>query len=115
MKVQKSSCHSKITSDFSEGLVLYWLSKDEFECALVDHAGVDIIGRNKKRKELMGITFKSRSRGTGTGGQYLKIPNDTFAKVEVETILFAALAISAGISQELIYRSFLIRYLTERP
>jgi len=68
MKVQKSSCHSKITGDFSEDRVLHWLAKVDFECALVDHARVDIIARNKKRKELMGITFKSRSRGTGTEG-----------------------------------------------
>ncbi len=82
MKVQKSSRHSKITGNFSESLVLYWLSKYGFECALVDHTGIDIIARNKKTKELMGISVKSRSRNTGKEGQYLSIPNDTFPKVE---------------------------------
>jgi len=33
----------------------------------------------------------------------------------IETILFGALALSAGICEELIYRGFLLRYLTEQP
>lgn len=82
MNVQKSSRHSKITGNFAESLFLYWLSKYGFECALVDHTGIDIIARNKKTKELMGISVKSRSRNTGKEGQYLSIPNETFPKVQ---------------------------------
>ena len=66
MKISKSSRHSKITGDFAERLVLYWLSKHGFECALVDHTGLDIIARNPANKELMGISVKSRSRNAGT-------------------------------------------------
>lgn len=82
MEISKSSRHSKITGDFAEGLVLYWLSKYGFECASVDHTGIDLIARNPKNKELMGISVKSRSRNTGKEGQYLRIPNDNFPKAE---------------------------------
>ena len=72
-------------------LMLYWLSKYGFECALVDHTGIDIIARNKKTKELMGISVKSRSRNTGKEGQYLSIPNDTFPKVEAACKAFGCI------------------------
>ena len=81
MKIAKSSRHSKITGDFAERLVLYWLSKHGFECALVDHVGLDIIARNPHNREVMGISVKSRSRNTGTDGTSLSIPNDNFEKL----------------------------------
>lgn len=82
MQVNKSSRHSKITGDFAESLILYWLSKYNFECANVDHTGIDIIAKNPRTKELMGISVKSRSRKQGTEGTYLGISNDNFAKIE---------------------------------
>ena len=82
MKVSKSSRHSKITGDFSERLVLYWLSKYGFECAYVDHVGMDIIARRPHSKEIMGISVKSRSRNTGTEGSYLKIPVGNLTKLD---------------------------------
>ena len=81
MKIAKSSRHSKITGDFAERLVLYWLSKHGFECALVDHVGLDIISRNPHNQEVMGISVKSRSRNTGTDGTSLSIPNDHLEKL----------------------------------
>ena len=42
MKLKKSTRHSKITGDFAEGLILYLLSKHGFECAKVDHVGMDL-------------------------------------------------------------------------
>ena len=63
---KKSSRHSKITGDFAEALVLYWLSRDGFECMRVDHTGIDLLARNRHTDELMGISVKSRSRYTGT-------------------------------------------------
>jgi len=80
MEILKSSRHSKITGDFGEALVLCWLSKHGFECARVDHTGIDIIARNPRTAELMGISVKSRSRSTGTGGTFVSIPNENFAK-----------------------------------
>lgn len=65
-QIIKSSRHSKITGDFAEHLVLYWLSKHGFECARVDHTGIDLIARNPHTHEVMGISVKSRSRNPGT-------------------------------------------------
>ena len=82
MDIQKSTRHSKITGDFAETTVLYWLSKYGFECAQVDHTGIDLIARNPKTDELMGISVKARSRSAGTERSYLGIPNDQFEKVD---------------------------------
>lgn len=82
MKIKKSSRHSKITGNFAENLVLYWLSKYSFECANIDHTGIDIIAKNPHTKELMGISVKSRSRKEGTEGGYLGISNDNFVKIK---------------------------------
>lgn len=81
MKIAKSSRHSKITGDFSERLVLYWLSKYGFECAFVDHVGLDIIARNAHTNEVMGISVKSRSRNTGAEGTSVSIPIDNLEKL----------------------------------
>jgi len=82
MKISKSSRHSKITGDFGEALVLYWLSKYGFECALVDHTGIDLIARRPHSHEVMGISVKSRCRDTSTEGEYLRIPRDDLEKAD---------------------------------
>lgn len=60
--MQKSSRHSKITGNFGEAIVLYWLSKRGFECAHVDHVGIDLIARRPSSDEVLGISVKCRSR-----------------------------------------------------
>lgn len=82
MKILKSSRHSKIAGDFGEALVLYWLSKYGFECALVDHTGIDIIAKNPHTGEIMGISVKTRSRAEGTDAEGVYIQNGDFKKVE---------------------------------
>ncbi len=82
MKMSKSTRHAKITGDFGETLILYWLSKYGFECACVDHTGIDIIARNPKTKEVMGVSVKSRCRDVGTEDEYLSIPNTNFDKAK---------------------------------
>jgi Holliday junction resolvase-like predicted endonuclease len=82
MDLHKSSRHSKITGDFAEHLVLYWLSKYGFECAKVGHTGIDIIAKNPHTQELMGISVKSRSRNTGKEGRYVHVPNGHLDKIE---------------------------------
>ncbi len=82
MKVQKSSRHSKITGDFGEALVLYLLSKHGFECALVDHTGIDIIARRPRSNEVMGISVKSRSRMPGTEKDHLALPKREFEQAK---------------------------------
>ncbi len=81
-EINKSSRHSKITGDFAEGIVLYWLSKHGFETTRVDHTGIDIIARNPVTNELIGISVKSRSRQVGTEKNYLGIPNRNFEKAD---------------------------------
>lgn len=80
--VAKSTRHSKITGDFAEHLVLYWLSKHGFECARIDHVGMDLIARRPRSDEVMGISVKSRSRNPGTEGTYLSIPNENYVKLD---------------------------------
>jgi len=82
MKINKSSRHSKITGDFAEHMILYWLSKYGFECAKIDHTGIDLIASNPVNKELMGISVKGRSRDEGKEGHYINIPNANFVKID---------------------------------
>jgi Holliday junction resolvase len=81
VEIKKSTRHSKITGDFAEGLILYWLSKHGFECARVDHTGVDLIARNPHTNELMGISVKSRSRNVGTERTTVRIGRDNLEKL----------------------------------
>lgn len=102
MKINKSSRHAKITGDFGEALMLYWLSKYGFECAPVDHTGIDIIARNPHNNEVMGISVKSRSRNEGAGEEYVSIPNDNFDKAEAACEAFGcvpyfAIVVDAGV------------------
>ena len=101
MKIKKSSRHAKITGDFGETLVLYWLSKYGFECASVDHTGIDIIARNPHTQEVMGISVKSRSRSEGAEEEYLNIRNDNFSKAKAACESFGrtpcfAIVVDAG-------------------
>ncbi len=101
MRINKSTRHAKITGDFGETLVLYWLSKYGFECAPVDHTGIDIIARNPHTQEVMGISVKSRSRSEGSEAEYVSIPNENFDKAEVACAAFGcvpyfAVVVDAG-------------------
>jgi len=88
MRIDKSSRHTKITGDFGEALVLYWLSKYGFECANVDHTGIDLIARNPTTGELMGISVKSRSRNPGTGRTYVRVGLDNIEKAKAAAKAF---------------------------
>ena len=80
MDIFKSSRHSKIAGDFGESLVLYWLSKFGFECARVDHTGIDLIARNPHTVEVMGISVKSRTRTRVKEEDSITIPSGNFEK-----------------------------------
>jgi Holliday junction resolvase-like predicted endonuclease len=80
--VKKSSRHSKITGDFGEELVLYWLSKHGFECARVDHTGIDLIARNPHTGDVMGISVKSRTRTVGTEGDQVNVGSKDLEKAK---------------------------------
>jgi Holliday junction resolvase-like predicted endonuclease len=87
-EVTKSSRHSKIAGDFGESLVLYWLSKYGFECAKVDHTGIDLIANNPHTNEVMGISVKSRTRLAGKESESITIPADDFDKIDTACIAF---------------------------
>lgn len=98
---KRSSRHKKIIGDFGEHLVRYWLSKHGFECASVDHTGIDLIARNSKTKELMGISVKSRSRKEGKEYEPVTVKNDNFKKAAVACDAFGcvpymAIVVDAG-------------------
>lgn len=101
MDLLKSTRHSKITGDFGETLVLYWLSKYGFECAKVDHTGIDLIARNPHTAEVMGISVKSRSRNIGKETEHMRISADNFVKARTacesfKCIPYFAIVVDAG-------------------
>lgn len=75
MEIKKSSRHAKITGDFAEHLVLYWLSKYGFECARIDHTGIDLIAGNPDEDIPMGVSVKSRCRLRGQEESSVLIPD----------------------------------------
>jgi len=101
MKLEKSSRHSKITGDFGEAIVLYLLSRHGFECARVDHTGIDLIARRPNSREILGISVKSRSRQAGTEDTHLALPHEGFDKAKAACEAFGcvpyiAIVIDAG-------------------
>jgi hypothetical protein len=64
--MKKSTRHNTISGDFGEALVLYWLSKFGYECARIDHTGIDLIACKTDGSERMGISVQCRSRYDGT-------------------------------------------------
>jgi len=82
VQILKSHRHSKITGDFAENLVLYFLSKHGFECVKADYIGIDIIAKKPDSTEVMGISVKARSKYEGKEGGGLYIKNDQFEKVD---------------------------------
>jgi Holliday junction resolvase-like predicted endonuclease len=109
LRFEKSSRHGKITGDFGESLILYWLSKHGYECAKVDHTGIDIIARHPGSREVLGISVKSRSRTPGTEKSHLAIPRNEFEKAAqacraFKCVPYFALVIDAGA----ITRAFLL-------
>jgi hypothetical protein len=83
-----SSNHSKICGDFGEHLTLYILSKYGFECARVDHTGIDVIARNPHTNEVMGISCKARSRSPRQMDSSLHVPHDEPEKVKAACAAF---------------------------
>jgi Holliday junction resolvase-like predicted endonuclease len=88
LPAQRSSRHSKISGNFGESLVLYWLSKHGFECAFVDHTGIDIIALNPTTNELMGISVKCRDRKAGKETECTLINGSEFAKLDAACKVF---------------------------
>ena len=81
MQIEKSERHSKITGDFGESLILYFLSKSGFEVLFVDYCGIDLIAFNKKSKKRIGISVKSRSKKVETKDKGLLVIGKNFQKI----------------------------------
>jgi Holliday junction resolvase-like predicted endonuclease len=99
MKIIKSTRHAKIAGDFGEMLVLYWLSKSGFECARVDHTGIDLIAA--KPNQRLGISVKSRTRLPGTEKSNVNLYKSHFSKIDQACRVFdcqpyLAIVIEAG-------------------
>ncbi len=61
-EIIKSTRHSYIIGKSGEYILCNWLSRSEFEVAIVDHTGLDIVAFNPKTEQRFGITVKSRTR-----------------------------------------------------
>ena len=81
-KVFKCTRHSKIAGDYGEHLILYELSRQGYECARVDHTGIDIIARHPSKSQVMGISVKTRTRGPKTRRDTLNISRSEIPKVD---------------------------------
>ena len=68
--------------------MVYWLSKYGFECAKVDHTGIDLIARNPHTKEVLGLSVKSRTRSTKSESEYVRVPAEDFDKIEAACSAF---------------------------
>jgi len=101
MKINKSTRHSKIAGDFGESLVLYWLSKYEFECAKIDHTGIDLIAANPRTKERLGISVKCRTRLAGKESDCVTLKSAHLKKIRDASETFGcqpylAIVVEAG-------------------
>lgn len=108
MRTEKSTRHAKITGDFGESLVLYLLSKTGFECANVDHTGIDLIARRPRSSEVMGISVKSRSRAVGKEGESVNVEKDHFEKIEAACKAFKCVPYIAFVVDEAMHIRVLV-------
>jgi hypothetical protein len=101
MIIKRSTAHAKISGNFGEALVLYWLSKYGFECVSVDHTGIDIIAKRLDPPELMGISVKCRTRPEGKEKDSIAVGKDEPEKVDEACATFEcrpyyAIVVDAG-------------------
>ena len=86
----KSSRHSKIAGDFGEMLVLYYLSRYGFECALIDHTGIDLLARSAVEGSPRGISVKTVSRIESRKDQPSRLPLSILTEAESACMAFNA-------------------------
>ena len=84
MAGSKSARHSKFTGDFGEIALLYALSFNGFECAQIDHTGIDLIAAYPKELNCyrIGISVKTRSRIAGSESQSITFTKRDTKKAE---------------------------------
>ena len=62
MEKTRSERHNRISGDFGEHFVCYWLSKRNFQPVIIDYTGIDIIAYNNSLDKRWGISVKTRTR-----------------------------------------------------
>ncbi len=80
--MNKSKRHSKILGDFGEMIIMYWLSKRNYEPVLVDYTGIDIVSYSKSKDERIGVSVKSRTRKKGTEEEKITVPSKNVPKIK---------------------------------
>lgn len=79
--MDKSKRHSKITGDFGEYFLLYFLSKHNYEAARIDYTGIDILAYDKIRDKKIGISVKARSRTSLRPTDGILVPGKNYEKI----------------------------------
>jgi hypothetical protein len=111
----RSSRHAKITGNLGEALVLYWLSKRGFECANVDHTGIDIIARRPLSEEVLGISVKCRSRTQATEEAPVNLLTKDDDKIIEACVAFHCVPyVAVVVDQGSVLRAFLTTLLHTR-
>ncbi len=62
-------------------MLMYWLSKRNYEPALVDYVGIDIVSYDKFKDERIGISVKSRTRKEGTETENISMKANQIPKI----------------------------------
>src|ERR1700690_4549289 len=73
MEIAKGTRHSKVIDEFGEALVANWLSRSDFEVAIVDHTGLDTLAYHRPTNLRFGITVKSRTRVGGKESESVNV------------------------------------------
>lgn len=89
-KIVKGSRHQKIIGNFGESLICNWLSRSNFEVAILDHTGIDIVAYNRSNQQRIGITVKSRTRTAGKEGESVNLFDETDYKKIIDACKFFA-------------------------
>lgn len=85
----KTKRHNKITGDFGENILEYFLSKNLFETAIIDYVGIDILAVHRKSKKRMGISVKSRSRTIERPKDGVLVPGSSYQKIIEASSIFS--------------------------
>jgi len=99
-KIVKGSRHQKIIGNFGESLICNWLSRSNFEVAILDHTGIDIVAYNPSNQQRIGITVKSRTRTIGKEDESVNLFDERDYKKIIDACKFFACEPWIGVHAE---------------
>ena len=76
--------HSKITQDFAEAAVFYWLSKCGFNCLRVDHKVIAIIAKKPDIKGRFGVLVKIGNGKVETDRELVSVTERELKRVKTD-------------------------------